>query len=174
MRKLHAYIQKLILTAVDAFYPLFKRFMPLQTFRYAACGGANTLLDITIFFISYNFILQKQPVHLPFITIGAHIAAFLISFSVTFPTGFYLSRYLVFQETSARKREQLTKYFTVVLGCLLLNYIFLKLFVDVFHWYPTPSKMLTTLFVVAFSYLSQKNYTFRPAAVTLAETDKTL
>jgi hypothetical protein len=34
--------------------------------------------------------------------------------------------------------------------------------------------MLTTLFVVAFSYLSQKNYTFRPAAVTLAEPDKNL
>jgi putative flippase GtrA len=142
--------------------------MPLQTFRYAACGGFNTLLDISLFFVSYNFILHKTPVHLPFVTIGAHIAAFLISFSITFPIGFYLRRYVVFQETSVKKREQLRKYFTVVLGCLVLNYFFLKLFVDLMHWYPTPSKLVTTVFVVAFSYLSQKNYTFKPA-VTMVE-----
>jgi len=121
-------------------------------------------LDITLFFISYNFILQKQPIHISFLTIGPHIAAFLIGFTVTFPIGFYLSRYVVFQETTVGKRRQLSKYFVVVLGCLFLNYGFLKLFVDVFKWYPTPSKMLTTVFVVAFSYLTQKNFTFKPAA----------
>jgi putative flippase GtrA len=168
MLQLHKSIQRLVLLLVDLFYPLFRRVMPLQTFRYAACGGFNTLLDISLFFVSYNFILHKTPVHLPFVTIGAHIAAFLISFSVTFPIGFYLSRYVVFQETSVKKREQLRKYFTVVLGCLVLNYFFLKLFVDLMHWYPTPSKLVTTVFVVAFSYLSQKNYTFKPA-VTLVE-----
>lgn len=163
MRKLHEHLRNLILGVVDLFYPLFRKVMPLQTFRYAACGGFNTLLDITIFFISYNFILQKQPVHLFFLTIRPHIAAFLIGFTVTFPIGFYLSRYVVFQETSVGKRRQIRKYFTVVLGCVFLNYGFLKLFVEVFKWYPTPSKLLTTVFVVVFSYLSQKNYTFRPA-----------
>lgn len=137
--------------------------MPLQTFRYAACGGFNTFLDISLFFISYNFILEKQPIHIFFLTVGPHIAAFLIGFTITFPIGFYFSRYVVFQETSVRKREQLGKYLMVVSGCLLLNYGFLKLFVDVFHWFPTPSKLVTTVFVVAFSYFSQKNYTFRAA-----------
>jgi putative flippase GtrA len=163
MLQLHEKLRTFILSVVDLFYPLFRKFMPLQTFRYAACGGFNTLLDITLFFVAYNFILEKQAVHIGFLTIGAHIAAFLISFCVTFPIGFYLSRYVVFQETSVGKREQLGKYFVVVLGCLFLNYGFLKLFVDVFRWYPTPSKMLTTVFVVAFSYLTQKNFTFRPA-----------
>ncbi len=136
--------------------------MPLQTFRYAACGGFNTVLDISLFFVSYNFILQKHQVHIGSVTIGAHIAAFLIGFMVTFPIGFYLSRYVVFQETSVKKATQLAKYFTVVFGCLMLNYAFLKIFVDLFGWYPTPSKILTTFFVVAFSYVSQKNFTFKP------------
>jgi putative flippase GtrA len=162
MRKLHENIRSLILSVVDLFYPVFKKVMPLQTFRYAACGGFNTLLDISLFFVSYNFILKKQPVHIGFLTIGAHIAAFLIGFMVTFPIGFYLSRYVVFQETSVKKAKQLAKYFTVVFGCLILNYAFLKLFVDLFGWYPTPSKILTTVFVVAFSYVSQKNFTFKP------------
>lgn len=161
MRKLHEHTRKLILWGVDLFYPLVKRFMPLQTFRYAACGSFNTSLDIILFFISYNYILDKQPVHVGFLTIGPHIAAFLIGFTVTFPIGFYLSRYVVFQATSVAKREQLGKYFMVVLGCLFLNYAFLKLFVDVLGWYPTPSKLLTTVFVVAFSYVSQKHFTFK-------------
>ncbi|MFY9463866.1 MAG: GtrA family protein [Sediminibacterium sp.] len=161
MQKLHFFVSNLILETVDLFYPVFRRFMPLQTYRYAACGGFNTALDICLFFVSYNFILVKQPLELGFITVGAHIASFLMSFLVTFPIGFYLSRYVVFQETSVAKREQLGKYFMVVLGCLILNYLFLKIFVDVLGWYPTPSKIATTFFVVAFSYFSQKNFTFK-------------
>ena len=164
MRKLHEHIRRVILYVVDLFYPLFQKVMPLQTFRYAACGGFNTCLDISLFFISYNYILDKQPVQLSFLTIGPHIAAFLIGFAVTFPIGFYLSRYVVFQATTVAKREQLGKYVMVVLGCLVLNYGFLKLFVDVFKWYPTPSKLVTTVFVVTFSYISQKNFTFKTVA----------
>ncbi|MDD2793501.1 MAG: GtrA family protein [Sediminibacterium sp.] len=161
MQKLHFFMSNLILKTVDLFYPAFRRFMPLQTYRYAACGGFNTALDICLFFIFYNFILVRSPLELGFITIGAHIASFLMSFLVTFPIGFYLSRYVVFQETSVAKREQLGKYFMVVMGCLILNYLFLKIFVDVMGWYPTPSKIATTFFVVAFSYFSQKNFTFK-------------
>ena len=140
--------------------------MPIQTYRYAACGGFNTIIDISLFFVGYNFIFKREPLFFPSINlmVGAHIAAFLVSFCVTFPIGFYLSRYVVFQETSVSKKEQLGKYFTVVLFCLVLNYGFLKLFVDVFKWYPTPSKILTTFFVVMFSYLSQKNFTFKSAS----------
>ncbi|WP_133472724.1 GtrA family protein [Sediminibacterium goheungense] len=165
MLNLHEHIRAFVLAVVDFFYPVFKKIMPLQTYRYAACGGFNTSLDILLFFVSYNYIFQKQTLHLPFIAISAHIAAFLAAFVVTFPTGFYLSRYVVFQETSVAKRKQLSKYFLVVLGCFFLNYIFLKIFVEVFGWYPTASKIVTTFFVVAFSYFSQKNFTFKaPAA----------
>lgn len=161
MQKLHLFTKKLILDTVDLFYPVFKRFLPLQTYRYAACGGFNTLLDICLFFISYNYILEKTQVNIGFMLVGPHIAAFLLSFIVTFPIGFYLSRYVVFQETSVAKKEQLGRYFMVVMGCLVLNYLFLKIFVDVLGWYPTLSKIFTTFFVVAFSYFSQKNFTFR-------------
>ena len=146
---------------IDWFYPLFKKMMPLKTFRYAACGGANTILDISLFFLAYNYILDKQLIDLGFISISPHIASFIISFCITFPIGFYLSRYVVFQETTVTKRKQLMKYFIVVLGCVLLNYAFLKLFVDYFGWFPTMAKIVTTFFVVIFSYTSQKNFTFK-------------
>jgi len=161
MLKLHDFISKVILAIIDGLYTVFKKMMPLQTFRYAACGGANTILDISLFFVSYNFILQKQFIHLGWLTISPHIASFIISFCITFPIGFYLSRYVVFQETTVTKKKQLFKYFIVVLGCVLLNYGFLKFFVDYLGWYPTMAKIVTTFFVVIFSYTSQKNFTFK-------------
>jgi putative flippase GtrA len=165
MQKLHEHIRGGILQLVDLFYPLFRRFMPHQTFRYAACGGFNTVLDIGLFFVSYNYLFHKEPVHTGILTISPHIASFLSAFLVTFPIGFYLSRYVVFQETSVAKKVQLFRYFIVVLGCLILNYIFLKLFVEVFGWYATPSKLATTVFVVAFSYYMQKYFTFKAVEV---------
>ena len=161
MQKLHEHIRGRILQLVDLFYPLFRRFMPHQTFRYAACGGFNTVLDIGFFFVSYNYLFHKEAQRIGILTISQHIASFLSAFLVTFPIGFYLSRYVVFQETSVAKKVQLFRYFIVVLGCLILNYVFLKLFVEVFGWYPTPSKLATTVFIVAFSYYMQKYFTFK-------------
>jgi len=45
---------------LDIIYPLFSKLMDKTTFRYAACGGSNTVFDLFLFFIFYNFVLQKQ------------------------------------------------------------------------------------------------------------------
>jgi putative flippase GtrA len=135
--------------------------MDRQTFRYIACGGGNTLMDIVIYFITYNFILQKQIVHTPLISISPYIDAFIISFLITFPTGFFLMRNIVFTGSSLRGRVQLFRYFMLVVICVFLNYIFIKLFVEVFHFYPTIAKIWTTAIVISFSYLTQRNFTFR-------------
>ncbi len=146
---------------IDFFYPPFRRFIPLQTFRYIACGGGNTVLDILIYFVSYNFILQKQVVHLGGIAISAPIMAFFMAFAVSFPLGFYLNRTIVFHDSNLRGRVQLFRYLLLVLVNILLNYTFIKLFVESFGIYPTMAKILTTAIVVTFSYLAQRNYTFR-------------
>ena len=155
MRKIHNVIRRSILKAIDFFYPLFKSIFPLQTFRYAACGGVSTVLDIFLFFISFNFILQKSPLVLPFITISSPIAAFILSSSVSLPIGFYLNRYVVFQQSGLKKRHQLQRYLLVVAMCICLNYVFLKLFVEYLGWYPTIGKIATTCIVVVFSYTVQ-------------------
>jgi putative flippase GtrA len=154
-----------LIRIIDSFYPLFRRFMPLQTFRYLACGGGNTLLDILIYFISYNFILDKQVVHTPIpgVAVSPYIAAFVIAFAISFPTGFYLNRYIVFTGSTLRGRVQLVRYFALVMACIALNYIFIKLFVERFGLYPTVAKLLTTVIVVTFSYLTQKKFTFQVA-----------
>jgi len=161
LKNVHLFIRSALISIIDSFYPLFKRFMPLQTFRYAACGGGNQALNIFVYFIAYNFILKKEIVHLPYIAISPHIAAWLIAFAITFPLGFYLNFAIVFNGSYLKKRIQLFRYFSVVLICILLNYIFMKLFVEQFHWYPTISFIITNILVTVFSYLSQRNFSFK-------------
>jgi|SRR5215212_5985532 len=161
MKALHEKLRTAILSLVDFFYLPFKPFTPLQTYRYAACGGSNTALNIFIFFITHNFILKNRVVHIGSIAISSHIASFLIAFCITFPIGFYLSMYVVFHGSYLRRRIQLVRYFAVALACIFLNYGLLKLFVDGLGWYPTPSMLLTTLIVVGFSYISQKHFSFK-------------
>ncbi len=150
-----------ILAFIDFFHQPFAGWINRQTFRYLACGGSNTVLDILIYFISYNYILMQQPVEVLGITISSHIAAFIISFSFSFPIGFTLSKYVVFQESTLKGRIQLFRYAMTVCMCILLNYVFLKLFVETFGWFATPSKILTTVIVAFFSYVSQRNFTFK-------------
>lgn len=153
--------RRIILNFIDFFHKPFAKWINQQTFRYLACGGSNTVLDIVLYFISYNFILQKLPVHVAGITIAPHIFAFIMSFSVSFPLGFALSKFLVFPQSNIRGRVQLFRYALLVGMCILLNYVFLKLFVEWFGWYPTPSKIVTTAIVAVFSYVSQRNFTFK-------------
>lgn len=161
LKEIHLFIRSVLISVIDSFYPLFRRFMPLQTFRYAACGGGNQVLNILVYFVSYNFILKKQIVHLSYIAISPHIAAWLIAFAITFPVGFYLNFAVVFNGSYLKKRIQLFRYFSVVSICILLNYILMKFFVEQLNWYPTISFIITNILVTVFSYLTQRNFSFK-------------
>jgi len=154
----------IIVCIVDWFYPYFSRFLSRETFLYLVCGGGNMVLDLFLYFISYNFILHKQILDLGFVAISPHITAFLISFSITFPLGFLLAKYITFSQSVIKGRIQLFRYGVTVFMCIFLNYVFLKLFVEQFHWYPTISKAVATVIIAIYSYLSQKHYTFRQEA----------
>ena len=146
---------------IDYFYPPFKKLIPLRTFRYAVCGGSNMLLDIFIYFISYNYILHKQILDLGFIAFKPHIAALWMAFIVSFPIGFLLSKYIVFDTSQLRGRVQLFRYLLIVGVNLILNYAFLKTLVEYLGFYPTIARIFTTCIIVTFSFLSQKHFTFK-------------
>ena len=161
MRRVHYKVRGWIFQVLDIFYPLFRKFMPLQTYHYAACGGLNTFLSLLTYFLSYNYILDKQVVDLGFYALKPHIAALFISFLVSFPVGFYLSMYVIFQGSYLKRRVQLFRYFIVIMGCMLINYICLKIFVEYLGWYPTPSQLVTTGIVILFNYFFQRHFSFK-------------
>jgi putative flippase GtrA len=151
----------LILPAIDFFYPPFRRIMNLQTFRYAASGGANTLLGFIIYFISYEFILKKNELHLVYYALKPHTAALFISFCITFPIGFFISKYVVFSDSKMKGRIQLFRYFMICLFNLALNFILLKILVEQAHIYAVLAQVLTISIVILFSYLAQRHFSFK-------------
>jgi putative flippase GtrA len=162
-------IRDLIIQIVDWFYFPFLHFIPREIFRYAFTGGLNTLFDLLLYFIFYSHFLDKQLVDLGFIAISAHIAAFLMVFPITFLTGFILAKYVTFSASELRGRIQLFRYGVTVFGAIMLNYVFLKIFVEYFGWYATLSKGVTTIIVVIYSYLSQRYFSFKTARLIPSE-----
>ena len=162
-------VKKRITNFIDFFYPPFSKVMAIQTFRYAACGGTTTLLDIFMYWFSYHYILHEHNTKFGPFTASPYQLSVVLAFCISFPTGYLLNRNIAFPGSTLHGRVQLFRYFLLVLICLGLNYIFIKLFVEQFHFYATVAKILTTVIVVSFSYLTQKNFTFKAERVNSNE-----
>lgn len=154
-------IRLLIIQVIDYFHTPFRRYIPIETFRYAATGGFNTVLDIFLYFFCYNFIIDKHVIDLGIVSISPHIAAFLVVFPITFFTGFLFAKFITFTTSIVRGRIQLIRYMISVSGSIFLNYVFLKIFVEFVGLWPTLSKIITTGIVVIYSYFAQKFFTFK-------------
>lgn len=161
MRKhLHS-ARDLVLPVIDFFYPPFKKLMTLQTFRYAASGGANTALGFVVFYIAFKFIFWEKPFDLGFYAFEAHSAALILSFCVCFPVGFFLMKYVVFSNSKIKGRIQLFRYFMVYFFNLGFNYVLLRLLVEGVKIYPVFAQVLTTAIIILLSYIIQRKFTFK-------------
>ncbi len=159
-------LSQIITKIVIFFYRPFSKYLPEQLFRYAACGGGNMVLDWLLYFFIYNFVIGHELVYitLPFnyqLCLTPHILTLLIVFPITLFTGFWLNKYVTFTQSSLRGYRQLFRYILIVIINLLVNYFGLKLFVEVCHIYPTPSKMIITVITIVISFFGQKYYSFR-------------
>ena len=152
----------IITKAIDLFYikPL-RRVFSQQVFRYLACGGITAFLDAVWYYLIYHYIVCEHFINLGVVTISPHIAALCVVFPITFFTGFWLNRHVAFRVTKFSSRGQLLRYAISVAGSILINYLCMKLFVECLNIWPTPSKMLTTVVSVAYSYLAAKYFTFK-------------
>jgi putative flippase GtrA len=157
------FLKNLFNNTINFFYPPFKGIMSEQLFRYAFSGSLATCIDITIYFLSYHFLLKETNLHLSLFTLSPHVAAVLIAFVISFPIGFLLQKYITFTNSTLRGRVQLFRYLLIVVFCIVLNIVFIKLFVEQFHLFPTIAKIITTFIVVTFSYFTQRNYSFKEA-----------
>ena len=162
-------LSQIISKIVDFLYRPFRKYIPEQLFRYAACGGGNMALDWVLYFVLYNFVIGHELVYisLPFascvlpLCLTPHVLTLLIVFPITLFTGFWLNKYVTFTQSSLRGYKQLWRYILIVIVNLLVNYFGLKLFVEVCGIYPTPSKMIVTIITVAISFFGQKYFSFK-------------
>ncbi|WP_442591717.1 GtrA family protein [Pedobacter sp. AW31-3R] len=139
----------------------FSRFIPLKTFRYGMTGGSNAVLNLAIFYISYNYLFERQNVVLPGISITPYIAAYIVALSITFPIGFLLNKYFVFQEINGRTGKQLFLYFALTSTNIVLEYILLHFLIGKMKLPATLAQGFIIVLLASISYLFQTYVTFR-------------
>ena len=155
-------IARSFISVIDALYvPPFSRLVSREIFGYGLCGAFNMALDTLWYFVIYHYIIAERFIDLGFVLVSPHIASLVVVFPITFFTGFWLNKYVAFRVTDYSKHNRLIRYAFSVLGSIVLNYVSMKLLVEYFMLWPTPSKMLMTLITACYSFLAAKFYTFK-------------
>jgi putative flippase GtrA len=154
-------LKLLLENVIDFFYTPFKRLMPLTTFRYAACGGFNTVLGLVIYTIFFEQIFKGVILKTGPYAFEPHSAALIASFLISFPVGFILMKYIVFTASNIRGRVQFFRYFFVFVSNLALNYLLLKVLVEYLHVNAILAQVIATAVVIGTSYLLQRHFTFK-------------
>ncbi len=154
-------IRSIIFAIIDFFYPVFRPFFSLQTFRYAVIGVFNTVLGLVIYYVCYRFVFLGKNLNLGFYEFKGHVAPLVISNMIIVPLGFLLQKFIVFGDSNLKGRIQFFRYVMVSLLNFCMNYILLKILVEIFKIYPTIAQLLTAAVVVLISYLAQRHYSFK-------------
>ncbi|AFD06782.1 GtrA family protein [Solitalea canadensis] len=140
---------------------LSKNIFENKAFRFLISGGTSTAVDIGVYFVFFNFVIQKQPVYFLNSQVSAHIASLCVSFTAGFITNFFISKYFVFNSSNLRTRVQLFRYVIVAAINFSANYFLLKFFVEFMHWFPTLSRAVAAMIVAVLSFFLGKYFAFR-------------
>lgn len=153
----------IIVGIIDFFHKPFAKWIPTQTFRYLACGGSNTILNLAIYSLAFNIVLGRESTHIyNDVWITAPVGAQIISFCICFPIGFILSRYIVFPESNLRGRKQFFRYVLATATFILLTYVLIKVFALMLPMVRADiSYIFIQIITSVLSYLSQRFFTFK-------------
>ena len=165
-------VRHIIVGIIDFFHRPFARIIPTQTFRYLACGGSNTVLNIGLFSLSLKFLFTHETVHLfGGMNITADVAAYIVAFCISFPIGFTLSRHIVFPESNLHGRVQFFRYALTTATFILTTYLLIKLFDVLLGMIPhtkgsyallhSITYTIITVITAIMSYISQRRFTFK-------------
>jgi putative flippase GtrA len=150
-----------LLRFIDFFYPPCKRIIGLQTFRYLVCGGSNALLNLLVFSFSYNYVFLNQEIQVLGFAITRYIAAYMVALSISFPVGFCLNKFVVFQESNLVGKVQLIRYGALAITNIFLDYALLHLLIGYWKLWPTPSQAFIIVLLSLISYFYQTYFSFK-------------
>lgn len=154
----------IVVGIIDFFHRPFARYIPTQTFRYLACGGSNTVFNWCLYSFTFNIIMHRHDLILAggMMKITAPVVAYMVSFGITTPLGFILSRHIVFPESNLHGHVQFFRYAVVTISLILVAYVLVKVFAVIM---PIVRADIRYIFVMAISavlsYLSQRFYSFK-------------
>lgn len=139
----------------------FSKFLQNKVFRFFFSAGIATLADVIIYFVTFSYILERQAVHLLKTRITAHEFSLMISYSCGVIINFFLTKYAVFTESNLAGRKQFFRFALIAGIGFFANYSLLRLFVEVFDFVPTVSRVFSALSLGVASFYIHRLFTFK-------------
>jgi len=141
---------------------MIQKILQLKIVRYGMAAAIATAVDVTVYFIAFNYIFKKQDVHLlPILVLGAPTVSLILSYSCGLITNFSISKYFVFTESDLRGHHQLMRYVMVAILILFLNYGFMSFLIKTLEWFPTIARAVSAVTVGFLSFVIHKSFSFK-------------
>lgn len=141
---------------------MIKKILQYKIIRYGIAAALATVVDISVYFCMFNYILKKQDVHLTsLLVLSAPTVSLIASYSCGLITNFSISKYFVFKESDLRGRHQLMRYLMVAVLILILNYGFMSFLIKSLEWYPTISRAISAVTIGFISFAIHKTFSFK-------------
>lgn len=141
-----------------------KKLVASKVFRYFISAGIATWVDITVYFMAFNYIYQKMDIDFfGLITITAPTASLILSYTMGLITNFTITKFLVFKESELETYKQLFRYILVAMMVLVLNYFLMKFLIGTLQWYPTIARAVSAVSVGLLSFVVHKTFSFKVA-----------
>jgi len=133
-----------------------------KAIRYLFAAGIATVVDVTVYYSIFNYLLEKQNLQLTqsFI-IGAPTVSLACSYSCGLVTNFLITKNFVFKESELRSRSQFIRFLIVAFVVLIANYYFMNFLIKSLDWYPTIARGFSAVSIGVFSFMSHKAFSFR-------------
>jgi putative flippase GtrA len=141
---------------------MIKKVFQFKLIRYGMAAGIATFVDVSVYFIAFNYIFKKQDMHfIPFLVLSAPTVSLILSYSCGLITNFSISKYFVFTESDLRGHHQLMRYVMVAVLILFLNYGFMSFLIKGLYWYPTIARAVSAVIVGLLSFVIHKSFSFK-------------
>ncbi len=125
-------------------------------------AGVATLVDISVYFIAFNYIYHKQDIQLmDSVIVSAATAALLLSYTAGLITNFTITKFLVFHESDLETHKQLFRYILVAMVVLALNYGLMRYLIRSLEWFPTLARAFSAISIGILSFIIHKTFSFR-------------
>ena len=116
--------------------------------KYATVGAVGTALDVGSLYVFVDFL------HIPVLVAAA------ISFMLAVVNNFIMNKIWTFRNNSRNFRKQFIKFFIVSVIGLILTEICMGVFVYLLDILYIVSKLVTSVIVLTWNFLANKNWTF--------------
>jgi putative flippase GtrA len=137
------------------------RFFQNKIVRFFLSAGIAMLLDVTVYFITFNFIFIDDVVMIFGHSNKAHNVALLISYSCGVVINFLFTKYAVFADSNLASRKQFLRFSFIAFIGFFANYGLLRIFVEICNIAPTLARIASALSLGISSYYIHKFFTFK-------------